>query len=234
MSKFYWILGVVAVLGLGIVGYQVGSGVVSQAATEPVDLGDILENPSELMALARPVMKGNPDATITLFEFADFQCPSCSVYARQHGTLVEQAYITSGLVKLAFYDFPLIQSHPHAFLAARAARCAEDQQAFWPYHDRLFETQGRWSPLADPTGSFIDFAGDLGLVEDDFETCLKSDRHAELISAQMQLAQQLRVRGTPTLMVSQGGMGTQIPSFDFGSVAQALDEALAESGAPNN
>ena len=62
MSKFYWILGVVAVLGLAIVGYQVGSGVVSQASTEPVDLGDLFDNPSELMALARPVIKGNPDA----------------------------------------------------------------------------------------------------------------------------------------------------------------------------
>ena len=37
---------------------------------------------------------------------------------------------------LAFYDFPLIGVHPHAFLAARAGRCAEDQDAFWEYHDR--------------------------------------------------------------------------------------------------
>ena len=35
MSKFYWILGFVAVAGLAIVGYTVGSGVVSQAVVEP-------------------------------------------------------------------------------------------------------------------------------------------------------------------------------------------------------
>jgi protein-disulfide isomerase len=227
MSKFYWILGFVAVVGLAIVGYTVGSGVVSQAVVEPVDLGDIQDDPSELMALARPVMKGNPDAAITLFEFADFQCPACATYARQFGTLVDQGYIQNGRVRLAYYDFPLISIHPHAFLAARAGRCAEDQDAFWEYHDRLFETQARWSPQSDPTGTFIGFAEELGLSKADFETCLKSDRHARLITAQMQLAEQLRVGGTPTLMISQGGMGTRIPSFDFQTVSAALDEALA-------
>lgn len=234
MSKFYWILGAVAVLGLGIVGYQVGSGVASQAVTAPVDLGEIMDDPSELMALARPVMKGDPDAAITLFEFADFQCPACAVYARQHGNLVEQGYIDNGRVKLAFYDFPLISVHPHAFLAARAARCAEDQGSFWEYHDRLFETQARWSPAGDPTSDFVGIAGDVGLEEGEFETCLNSDRHAELITAQMKLAEQLRVGGTPTLMVSQGGMGTRIRSFDFATVSEALEEALAEVEAGSN
>lgn len=234
MSKFYWILGVVAVVGLAIVGYTVGSGVVSQAVIEPVDLGEVAEDPSELMALARPVMKGNPDAAITLFEFADFQCPACATYARQFGTLVDQGYIQNGKVRLAFYDFPLIGVHPHAFLAARAARCAEDQDAFWPYHDRLFETQARWSPQADPTGTFVGFAGDVGLSESDFEACLKSDRHARLITAQMKLGEQLRVGGTPTLMISQGGMGTRIRTFDFQTVSEALDEALARAEGGTN
>ncbi len=234
MSKFYWILGFVAVAGLAIVGYTVGSGVVSQTVVEPVDLGDVLDDPSELMALARPVMKGNPDAAITLFEFADFQCPACATYARQFGTLVDQGYIQNGRVRLAYYDFPLISIHPHAFLAARAGRCAEDQDAFWEFHDRLFETQARWSPQSDPTGTFIDFAEELGLSKDDFEACLKSDRHARLITAQIALAEQLRVSGTPSLMISQGGMGTRIPSFDFQTVSAALDEALARAEGEGN
>jgi protein-disulfide isomerase len=228
MNRFYYILGAVALVGIIAVGFQVGGQAMSSAATEPVDLGSVMDDPNELVQLARPVIKGNPDAPITVLEFADFQCPACGQFAREHAPLIERGYVDGGNVKVAFYDFPLVSIHPHAFLAARAGRCAEDQDGFWEYHDEIFRNQRDWSSQADPSGSFVEYAETVGLNGGDFRECLNSDRHAELITAQMELARQLRLSGTPTVMINQGGgMATRLASFDFGTVSEALDEALA-------
>ena len=74
-----------------------------------------------------------------------------------------------------FYDFPLTDMHPNAFIAARAARCAADQGMFWEYHDNLFLNQTRWSPLSSPTSTFVEYAETLGLDGGVFEACLTQD-----------------------------------------------------------
>jgi len=227
MSKFYMILAAVAVLGVGAVGYQVTVGGGS-ASTEPVDLGSVLEDDAALVALARPVIMGDPDAALTVLEFADYQCPACGQFAREHKPLIVAGYVDTGKVNFAFYDFPLIQIHPHSFLAARAGRCAEDQGGFWEYHDYVFQNQRDWSSQANPTSTFVGYAEDVGLERGDFRSCLNSDRHADVVTANMELARLLRISGTPTVMINAGdGMATRLPSFDYGTISRALDEALA-------
>ena len=87
MTKFYWILGAVAVLGVGIIMFRVGSTAFSNTVTEPVVV-EGLTDPTVLMQTARGVEKGNADAEITIIEFADFQCPACGAFARDTKPLV--------------------------------------------------------------------------------------------------------------------------------------------------
>ena len=210
MTKFYWILGAVAVLGVGIVGYSVGSKALSPTVSEPIEMAG-LEDPAELMQVARGVEKGDPDAPISIFEFADFQCPACGGFATQVEPLLDAEFVETGKAKFVYYDFPVVSIHGHAFLAARAARCAEDQERFWPYHDILYRSQPRWSTAQNPVGLFEDYAEDLGLAESEFSSCLKSDRHADVVTANMQLGYQLQIQGTPTILVTQGqGVGRRV------------------------
>ena len=65
---------------------------------------------------------------------------------------------------------------------------------------------------------------------DAFEACLKSDRYADVISANMRLAIELGVDETPTVMVSAGGgMARRLNGFDFQSVQSVVEALLAES-----
>jgi protein-disulfide isomerase len=212
MTKFYWILGIVAVLGVGIIGYQVGSSAFSSTVSQPIVM-EGLNDPVRLMEVARGVVMGNPDADITIIEFADFQCPACQSFSRSVKPLVEAEFIQPGTAKFMFYDFPLISIHPNAFLAARAARCAEDQGKFWEFHDVLFANQNRWSGQPNPAGAFEDYARQLGLERSDFEGCLRSDKHADVVTANMELAYQVQAPGTPTIMVTRGrGVGRRVDS----------------------
>jgi protein-disulfide isomerase len=210
MTGFYWLLGVVAMLGIGVVGYAVVSRSEDSTVSQPIGVVG-LEDPGTLMSLARGVEKGNAQAPITIIEFADFQCPVCAEFERLVKPFIEAEFVNTGRARFVFYDFPL-SIHPNAFLAARAARCAEDQGKFWEYHDNLFQNQSEWSPIPSPAGMFEDYAALVGLERSAFGSCLRSDRHADVVTANMALATQLQVPGTPTILVAQGrGVGRRVP-----------------------
>lgn len=230
MNRLYWVLGAVAVLAIAIFGYTIGSGGMGGAATAPVELE--MQDSESLVELAQGVTLGQPDAPITIVEFGDYQCPGCGAFAQQVKPLIEREYVESGQAKFVFYDFPLVSIHPHAFLAARAARCAGDQNLFWEYHSEVFRNQSAWSQQQSVTGPFTNYAETVGADVDAFEQCLQSDRHAEVVTANMRLGEELGISGTPTVMVSRGGgMARRLQSFDFQSVQRAVDALLDEGGA---
>jgi protein-disulfide isomerase len=212
MTKFYWILGAVAILGIGIVGYSVGSKAMADTVSEPIEMAG-LEDPTKLMEVARGITKGDANAPFTIIEFADFQCPACGQFFAQVKPLIESEFVATGKAKFVYYDFPLTSVHPNAFLAARAGHCAEDQQKFWEFHDVMYRNQNRWAGAPNPTGNFEDYAKDLGLDASAFNACLESDKHADVVTANMELGNQLQVPGTPTILVTQGkGVGRKVES----------------------
>lgn len=201
-------------------------------ATEPVEF-EGMEDPQQVVALASGVTQGNPDAPITIAEFADYQCPGCGSFASMVKPRINLAYLQEGDVKFVFYDFPLTSIHPHAFLASRAARCAGDQDLYWQYHDQLFQNQGAWSRSASPPlGLFEDYAAAVGADAAAFRGCLRSDEHAVTVSANQQLAQLLGVTGTPTVMVSRGdGQAVRLPDVSFESISDAVGGLLEANSA---
>ena len=226
MKKLYIVLAVVAAVGIGAVGISVSSA-SGNAVTAPVAVEGI-DDPERLVELAQGVTKGDENATVTIIEFGDFQCPACQAFALQVKPQIELAYVESGKAKFVYYDWPIVSGHPNAFLAARASRCAADQDMYWEYHDNLFRNQARWAAMTSPAATFVDYAETLGLDADEFSSCLHSDRHAELVTANLELGNQLGVRGTPTIYVEQGGSARQI-SPDPQAIGSYIDGILAET-----
>lgn len=231
MKTFYWVLGAVAVLGIVAVGYSLGSSGFGRAAMEPVEV-EGLDNMETLVNLAQGVTIGDPNAPVTIAEFADYQCPGCGGFALSVKPQLVANYVETGKAKFVFYDYPLTSIHPHAFLAARAGRCANDQGRFWEFHEIIFRNQSRWSSKQQVTGDFADYAVEAGADKGTFEACLKSDAHADVVSANMRLAYELGIEGTPTVMVSMGrGMARRLMSFDYQAIRTMVDNLLAEAEA---
>jgi hypothetical protein len=126
----YWILGGAAVLALLVMGWNVFSSLTDSTAREPVDLD--YDSPRELLEMAQPVESGDPAAPIRIMEFSDYQCPACQGFFRGVKPMLDREFVAEGRALFAYYDFPLVDIHRNAFLAARAARCAGDQDAYWP------------------------------------------------------------------------------------------------------
>lgn len=226
MKRFYMLLGVLALVGVGVVGYTLSAQSSGGAATEPV-LVEGLDDPQTLVGLAKGMVLGEEDAPVTIYEFGDYQCPGCGGFALQVKPLLESAYINEGKAKFVYYDFPLISIHQNAFLAARASRCASDQGKYWEYHMKLFETQPRWSNSSAPLGQYLGYADELAMDRDAFESCLKSDKYADVVTANMRLGEDLGVSGTPTIMVNRGnGMAQRLGEMSFEAISAAVEELL--------
>jgi len=229
MTRFYWVLAAVAVVGMIVVGYGLSGG--GSAATEPVDLAGVEEDMGALISLAQGITLGDENAPLTIAEFGDYQCPGCREFSLGVKPQLDFAFVQKGLVKFVFYDFPLISIHAHAFLAARASRCALDQGKYWEYHEALFTNQSRWAGMSEVVGTFVGYAGEVGMDEDEFGTCLRSDKYADVVTANMRLAMELGLTGTPTVMVSQGqGMARRVQRYDFPSIQAVVEEMLAQGG----
>ena len=232
MKKFYVIFAVIAVLGIGAVGYSVGSNSFGTPSTELVEV-DGLDDMEVLAEIAQGVTKGDEDAPFTIIEFGDYQCPGCGGFALSVKPQVELRLVESGRAQFIFYDFPLTEIHPHAFLAARSARCAEDQGQFWAYHEVLFRNQSSWSGQQNVVGTFVGYGEDLGLEGETFESCVKSDRHADVVSANYRLGYELGVSGTPTIMVQGYGQLRRAGNNSFQGIEAAMI-AIEESAAAGN
>ncbi|MBX7250938.1 MAG: DsbA family protein [Candidatus Promineofilum sp.] len=170
---------------------------------------------------------GAADAPVVLVEFTDFQCPYCSRHFAETYPQIVANYVDAGLVRYVFMDFPLTSIHPQAQLAAEAARCANDQDAYIEMHDILFSRQDSWSGRGDAADIFTEFAGELGLDEAIFSDCLLSGRHTEVVQADVTQGESLGVNGTPAFFLN----GHFISGAQPYSVFQgAIDSLLAEQG----
>ena len=197
LTPFYVILGVVLLAGLAIIATQLG-GEKGTAATQPVA---VALTPDQLQRVPG-ISIGRADAPITIFEFADFQCPHCGQWATFIEPVIRERLVDTGKARYVFYDYPLGGQFAHGFLAARAGRCANEQERFWPLQRALFARQQEWSYDDDPAKLFVEYAEQAGLDAGAFEQCLRSDKYAREVSESRQLGESLGVQGTPSVYVN--------------------------------
>ncbi len=229
MKRFYYIFGAVAVIGIGVVGFNVVNSMLSSAVTAPVDLD--LADDGALVELAQGVTLGDPEAQVTVVEFGDYQCPGCGAFALSVKPQLEGTLVASGEVKFVYYDFPLISIHPNAFLAARAARCSGEQDSYWEYHETLFRNQSRWAAATMPASAFEDYAEEVGMDGAAFEACLNSEKYADVVTANMELGARMQVNGTPTVMVNANGETRTLFQNDFQTISSVINEmTVSEDG----
>jgi protein-disulfide isomerase len=167
-------------------------------------------------------IRGNPDAPVTLEEFADFQCPPCSQFAPFAEELLREF---DSRVRVVFRNFPL-PAHEHAREAALAAEAAGFQGKFWEMHDTLYREQIAWSTAPNARELFESYAGTLGLNVDQFKNDMDSDKARERVDSDRALADFLGVKVTPTLFINNRPVDQKDKNPE--GVRAAINAALEE------
>jgi protein-disulfide isomerase len=226
LKVLYLVLGLVALVGGGWIVYSVRGG--GNAATEPIQLTGV-ESSAELLAQARGIVSGADDG-VQVLVFSDFTCPACQGWAGFIEPQLKAEFVEPKRIKYVYYDFPLggAGGHQHGFLAARAARCAAEQDMFWQYHDLLFARQSEWAlRAAPPIDQLVDYGRLIGLDTGDLESCIRSDRHADVVTANRLLGDRLGVGATPTVFIGS----RSIPDWRNYDDVKAMIEAELGAGA---
>ncbi len=145
-------------------------------------------------------VKGSSQASLTLIEYSDFQCPSCALYVPIMKRLASDFGDDLGIV---YRHFPLVQSHRNATPAAKAAEAGGRQGKFWEMHDKLFEKQGDWENERDPKDKFVLYAEELDLDKEKFLEDYQSNQVAEKVDSDLESANLLRLNSTPSFFLNK-------------------------------
>ncbi len=223
-SKFYGTLGIIALAGVALIGYvatrETPEATLATAGPPgaPLAIG-------ELIPLDVGVTKGSEDAPVTVEEYADYQCPYCGMVARLTVPTLVERYVDTGKVRYVFLDFPV---HPgdKSYLAAEAARCAGDQDAYWAMHDMLFGRISEWSSRRDPRRKFRDYAEAIGLDGGALKDCVNSRKYRDVVLTNRTRGEQQAVNSTPTFFIN-GQRVTGAVGFD--QLAEVIEEELSKS-----
>jgi formylglycine-generating enzyme required for sulfatase activity/protein-disulfide isomerase len=173
------------------------------------------------MAADDDAFLGPEDAPVVMVEFADFQCPYCARFYDETLPLILEKYPNK--VKFVYRD--LIIFGEESLQAAMAAECAEEQDAFWAMHDRLFEENLRQGGQVS-SENLMGLAEAIGLDIAAFSECMSSQRYQPEVLADYEAAQALGLTGTPSFLIN-GELVVGAQPFDvFDGLIQAELERI--------
>jgi len=107
--------------------------------------------------------------------------------------------------------------------AAAAAEAAAQQEAFWPYHDKLSDALVAEGPSAYSDERLLAFARELELDVPAFEAAWNATATTERVQAETREGEGKGVRATPTVFVNERRLEGALPYPVFRTV---VEEAL--------
>ncbi len=144
-------------------------------------------------------VSGGENASVTIIEYGDFQCPACGHYFPMVARLKDEY---KDRIRFVYRHFPLNAIHANAQLAAQASYAAGQQGKFWEMHDTLFRQQANWGESTDARSFINQYAGQLNLNMDQFTADLDSEEAKTFVDNQAEGGAQAGVSGTPTFFMN--------------------------------
>lgn len=158
--------------------------------------------------------KGKADAPVTIVMFSDFQCSACSAaYPVLKRVMTEYG----DKIRFVVRDYPIVNLHKDAFLAALAANAANRQGKFFEFKELLYNNQD-----ALDAESLKKYAARVGLDVKRFEADVKDEKLAEEIRQDMADGESYGVAGTPTIFVN----GVKLVTLSARSFRKAIERNL--------
>ncbi len=173
---------------------------------------------------------GNPDANVTIIEFADYACPACQSYLPTMDQFFNE-YVKTGKAKFEYRIFPTHGAEMTQFMG-QLVECFEEQKpgSFWVAKDLLFQSSMRGS-YDETTARTV--ANQLGV---NYSEALNCSNTAKQVDTDVAYARSLNVQSTPAVMVRYGDDTPQFISYNGqeysrgGVPYEALQAAVAAGG----
>ncbi len=162
-------------------------------------------------------VRGPENASVTLVEYGDFECPYCGL-----AETVVRELVKDDDLRYVWRHLPLTDVHPRAQVAAEVSEAAAAQGKFWEMHDLLLANQDKLQPT-----DLMGYAKQLGLDDDRIHDEVKRHVAAGRVARDVETADLSGVSGTPTFFINgQRHYG----AYDIETLAKAIKTARARAG----
>lgn len=170
-------------------------------------------------------VRGDRDASVTIVEFSDTECPYCK---RFHETMLQVMEEYDGQVNWVYRHFPLASLHSKAPKEAEATECAGElggNDGFWAFLDELFDTTPSNNGLS--ADQLPEIAAAVGLDKTAFESCLNSGKYSNKVDEQLGQATAAGGTGTPYSILLAGSETIPVSgALPYAQIKQMIDSVL--------
>ncbi len=164
-----------------------------------------------------PVKGEKENFKLTIIEYGDFQCPFCADMAKD----LDRIIIKYPEVRVVWKDLPN-PAHLQARRAALAARCAQEQDKFWEYHDLLFENQADLNAMDVEEDFYIKLAEQLELNTEQFQICMDSKKYIQEVTRGIEDAEKYEIDATPYLFIGSKRVDQYIPYQELEDIVESM------------
>jgi len=180
--------------------------------------------PKGAKVTADDMTMGNPNAKVTVVEYASVACPHCAKWNEEVFPAFKAKYIDTG--KVLYVSREALTGEPRlANAGAMLARCA-GKDKYFQVTDAIYHAQASIFQTGDIRGELLTIAQAAGMSEDQFNSCLSDENAAKSAERIDKLMKADKIEGTPTFIVN----GKKVGSEEGGERSLAdLDAAIAEA-----
>ena len=185
------------------------------------------QDEGQIIALTDVPVLGSKNASVTIVEIGDYQCPACKLWFDNTRQDIIENYIETGKANLVFIDMPFIGADSTS--AAEATYCANDQGMYWEYHSTLYQLQQHendgWANIDRLTA----IAFNLELDIEQFNECMISKKHFSQISFNKRKAStDFAANSTPTFIIvnTSGTAERLLGPHPYSTFEKTLDSLL--------
>jgi len=145
------------------------------------------------------VVMGEPDAPVTMIEYASLTCGACGAFHNQVLPTLKEEYIEPGQVRLVFREM-LTPPPQLAAQASTLARCGEDE--YFEVAAAIFRGQRQMFTASNPLAALRRIAASVGFDAQEFNACVTDETYRSQVEAAMQAANEDEVNSTPTFIIN--------------------------------
>jgi protein-disulfide isomerase len=160
-----------------------------------------------LQQKAKGPARGPANAPVTIVEFGDLQCPAC----KKAQPTIEKLLTDVPNARLIFQQFPLVQLHKWANVAAKYGLCVAKQNndAYWKFIDTVYQHQDELQSQTEEqvAPKLKEYAGYAGVNTDQVQQCTNDPAIVVAINDSLELGREMEVTGTPTLFIGGRKIG---------------------------
>ena len=195
--------------GAGVT-FTLGAGPASAQEAE-VDTSRVLE-----------MSMGNPDAPVTVIEYASFTCPHCRSFHEGPFKQLKADYIDTGRIHFIYRE---VYFDRFGLWAGMLARCAGPERYFG-MTEMLYATQADWIGNGDPATvaeNLRRMGRTAGLTDEQVNACLQDgDMARAMVAVYQENAEADAIEATPTFVIN----GEKYSNMSYEEFSGILEEKL--------